>query len=203
MTDFASGYLDPILKKHNAGKTYGLTTDSMFSEIFQGFTEIGSALETLALTEKLLRLAPPRSKSVDKDSYIKFLVGSYLQEMYILEQRLTAYATKLSRLYRIPSLPSTVQRVVFEPLKGLIITRGAHVHQRRFSDKSLESIATLALFHRAGYKLGENFEFEYKLVQLEWSKRVRKNNQATRRIVDQYCTLLEVVICKDGKVTLP
>ena len=35
-----------------------------------------------------------------KDEYIKFLVGAYLQEVYVLEQRLSAYAKKTSRLYK-------------------------------------------------------------------------------------------------------
>lgn len=203
MADFASGYLDPAWKKKKAGESHELPTDGVFSEIFHGFTEIGGALEALALIEELLGLAPPRSKRVDKDNYIKFLVGSYLQEMYILEQRLTAYAKKLARLYRKPSLPGAVKNVVYEPLEGLINTRGAHVHQRRFSDERLDSVSTLALFRRVGHALGEDLEFEYKMAQLHWKKRVRENNQTTRRIVDQYCAILEVVICKDGKVAFP
>jgi len=203
MADFASDYLDSAWKKREAGESHELLTDGAFSDIFYGFTEIGSALETLALTENLLSLAPPRSKRVDKDSYIKFLVGSYLQEMYILEQRLTAYATKLSRIYRNKSLLGAVKRVVYEPLEGLINTRGAHVHQRRFSDERLDSVSTLALFRRVGHELGEDLELEYKLAQLYWSKRVRENNLTTRRIVDQYCVLLEAMIWKNGKVKLP
>lgn len=203
MVDFASGYLDPAWKKRKAGENHELPTDTTFVEIFRGFTEIGDALDALALTEDLLRLAPPRSKRIDRDSYLKFLVGSYLQEMYILEQRLTAYAKKLSRLYRRPSLPAAVRRVVFEPLQGLINTRGSHVHQRRFTDESLDRVSTVALFRRAHHELGEDLEFEYKRVQLDWRKRVSKNNNAMRRIVDQYCALVAAVVCHDGKVTLP
>ena len=203
MTEFASDYLDPVWKKRKAGESHRLPTDGTFLDIFHGFTEIGSALETLALTEELLHLAPPRSKRVDKDSYLKFLVGSYLQEMYILEQRLTAYAKKLSRLYRSPSLPDRVRPVIYEPLEGLIKTRGEHVHQRRFSDERLDYVSSLAFFRRLGHELGEDLEIEYELAQREWRKRVRENNRETRRIVNQYCALLEVVICKDGKVTMP
>jgi hypothetical protein len=203
MADFAAGYVDPAWKKQKAGERHELPTDGVFWEIFNGFTEIGNALDALALVEILLRLAPPRSKRVDKDSYIKFLVGSYLQEMYILEQRLTAYATKLSRLYRKPSLPKAVRGVVFEPLEGLIGTRGAHVHQRRFSDEHLDSVTTFALFKRVGHELGDDLEFEYMRAQRQWGKRVKDNNLATRRIVDQYCALLEAVLCKHGKITFP
>ena len=203
MADFASSYLDPAWKKRKAGESHELPTDTAFSGIFQGFTEIGSALDALKLIEELFRLAPPRSKRIDKDQYLKFLVGSYLQEMYILEQRLAAYATKMSRLYGHRSLPSSVNRVVYEPLKGLIDTRGTHVHQQRFSDERLDSVSTLAFFRRVGHALGEDLELEYKVAQLYWRKRVRENNQFMRRIVNQYCSVLEVVICRNGKVTLP
>jgi hypothetical protein len=113
MADFASAYLGPAWERKKAGQEHALPTDTQFSEIFYGFSEIGSALDALKLTEELLRLAPPRSKRIDKDSYLKFLVGSYLQELYILEQRLTAYAKKISRIYRTPSLPSAVRRIVY------------------------------------------------------------------------------------------
>ena len=203
MADFSSGYLNPAWQKKKSEESHELPTDGAFFDIFHGFNEVTSALEALKLLEELLSLAPPRSKRVDKDSYLKFLVGSYLQEMYILEQRLTAYAKKLSRLYRNASLPRMVNDVVYQPLKGLISTRGAHVHERRFSDELLDSVSTLALFRQVGHEIGEDLEFEYKLAQRDWSKRVRENNQSTRLIVDQYCTLLEAVICKDGKITLP
>lgn len=203
MADFASGYLGPAWEKKKNGERHELPTDIQFSEIFYGFTEIGSALEALTLIEKLLSLAPPRSKRIDKDSYLKLLVGSYLQELYILEQRLTAYAKKISRLYDKPSLPPAVRRVVYEPLEGIINTRGAHVHQRRFTDERLDMVSTLALFRRAGHQLGDDLEFEYKLAQLQWSKRVKKNNKATRTLIDQYCTLLNDVVCSDGKIVLP
>lgn len=203
MADFASDYLGPAWEKKKAGESYELPTDVQFSEIFEGFTEIGSALEALTLTQELLRLASPRSKRIDKDSYLKFLVGSYLQELYILEQRLTAYAKKISRLYNKPSLPAAVRRVVYEPLEGIINTRGAHVHQRRFTDECLGMVSTIALFRRAGHQLGDDLEFEYKLAQSQWSKRVKENNKATRALIDQYCTLLNDAICSDGKIVLP
>src|SRR5688572_7918339 len=104
--------------------------------------------------------------------------------MYILEQRLTAYAKKISRLYRNPALLSAVRRVVYEPLEGIINARGAHVHRRRFTDE----------------RLGDDLEFEYQIAQREWKKRIKANNQTTRKIIDQYFKLLQVVMCENGKI---
>ena len=82
-------------------------------------------------------------------------------------------------------------------------TRGAHVHDSRYTDKRIDSVSTLALFRRLGHKLGEDLEFEYKLAQLEWRKIVKQNNHVVRTIVNQYCKILMPVICKDGKICFP
>lgn len=201
MADFAADYLNPAIEGRNGVKK--LKTDEEFSAIFYGFTEIGEALDALKLVQQLIQIAPPRSKHIDKDSYLKFLVGSYLQEMYILEQRLTAYAKKLSRLYEHPLLPSLVHSVVFEPLQGIISVRGAHVHQSRFTDKNLDLVSTMALFKRAGHALGEDLDIEYKFAQWNWSKRVKENNKKTYDIINSYSKIIAAAICKNGAVCLP
>ncbi|BCK88443.1 hypothetical protein MIZ01_2247 [Sideroxyarcus emersonii] len=203
MADFASAYLDSAYKKKKAGEKFELPTDGHFLTVFYGFTEIQSTLDALALTETLIGLAPPRSKHIDKDCYLKFLVGAYLQEVYILEQRLTTYAKKLSRLYRKPALPPAVRKVVYEPLQGIISTRGSHVHNRRYSDETLDMVSTTALFRRLKHQLGEDLEFDYKVAQSNWKKQINANNKTTRKIIDMYCELLQVVICKNDKIVLP
>jgi hypothetical protein len=203
MADFASAYLEPAFKVKKSGSSLERPTDSQFSTIFYGFTEISSTLDALFLTEKLVGLAPPRSKGINKDEYIKFLVGAYLQEVYILEQRLSAYAKKISRLYRMPSLPSMIKKIVYEPLEAIITTRGSHVHAQRYSDKDLDMVSTTALFHRLKHELGTDLDIDYYFAQQEWKKRIKKNNAVTRKIVDQYFKVLHSIICVDGVISFP
>jgi hypothetical protein len=131
------------------------------------------------------------------------LWGAYLQEIYILEQRLTAYANKISRLYRLPDLPRIVKKMVYEPLEGIIKTRGLHVHATRYSDERLDMLSTLALFRSVGDELGENLEVGYKVAQIEWKKHVKRNDKDIRAIVDGYCDILLAVICVDGQLVFP
>lgn len=203
MADFASNYLDPAWKKERAGQPYQLPTDAAFTDIFHGFTEINSTIDAIELIEVLLRSAPPRSRKLKKDVYISFLIGAYLQEIYILEQRLTAYAKKISRLYDSKFLPVAVQQVVFKPLEGIINTRGAHVHQRRFSDKSLDMVSALALFRRLEHEMGDDLEVVYKTTQLEWMSRFKVNAEAIREIVNGFCRLLKSIICNNEIIVLP
>ena len=203
MVDFSSDYLQVAHKKNKAGENPRLPTDDAFYAILNGFTEIKEAIETLELTETIIGINPPRSKKIDKDSYLKFLVGAYLQEMYILEQRLSAFGTKVARLYSTPRLPQLVQEVVYLPLKSIINARGAHVHAKRFSDEHLNVVSTLALFQRIGHELGEDLDFEFRLAQREWKNRIKNNNKATKLVVNQYFKILHSVLCRNGKIVFP
>lgn len=203
MADFAADYLNPVVEAKKAGNTLQRPEDATFSTIFQGFTEISAALDTLKLSSKLIALAPPRSKIIRKDDYLKFLVGAYLQEMYILEQRLSSYAKKISRLYQIPTLPAFVQKLVYQPLEGLITTRGAHVHSQRYSDEQLDRLSRTALFESVGHQLGEDLWFDYKWAQHHWVARVKKNNDAMLQIVDRYFDVMYDVVSANGKVSWP
>src|SRR5699024_4261032 len=92
MADFSSAHIDPLVKAKQSDADRSRAVDENFSAVFFGFTEIIDTLDALEMCEKLVGVAPPRSKHVESDKYLKFLVGAYLQEMYILEQRMTAYA---------------------------------------------------------------------------------------------------------------
>jgi hypothetical protein len=113
MADFAADYLRPLREAEKRGEKLVRPTDSAFENVFFGFMEISDTLDVLALTETLFRLAPP-AKRIKKSQYLQFLIGAYLQEVYILEQRLKAYAKKTARLYKIES-PRELRRL--QPLR--------------------------------------------------------------------------------------
>lgn len=203
MADFASEHLTPVVEARKKGNVLERPNDAAFSTIFQGFIEISVTLDAMHLSGKLIGLAPPRAKSIKKDEYIKFLVGAYLQEIYILEQRLSAYAKKISRLYKITTLPALVQKLVYLPLEQIISARGAHVHSQRYSDEKLDRLSRTALFESVGHELGEDLWFDYKLAQLEWTGRVKRNRESISKIVDCYFDLLHKVVCANGSVSWP
>ena len=120
MADFAAEYIKPMVEAKQAGSELERTTDKAFRDIFFGYTEITATLDAIDLVEILISVSPPRSKRVIKDDYIKFLVGSHLHEIYMLEQRMTAYATKISRLYKNADLSSMVKAIVHEVTRKFV-----------------------------------------------------------------------------------
>jgi hypothetical protein len=203
MADFSAAYLDPVHKSMKSGPKLERPTDKAFEAIFRGYLEVSESLDSLALAERLIGLAPPRANGVPKDKYLSFLVAAYLQDIYILEQRMSAYATKLSRLYKMPALPSLVEKIVYQPLENIIKARGDHVHTRRYADEYLSAVGTYALFRRVGHELGRHLDDEYRTAQLHWKKLAKKNNIEIKRIVERYFKVIKAVLLIDGKVKFP
>ncbi len=202
MATFANAYVRPSYEARKRGEQFVRPTDSAFAIVFFGFTEISSTLDALTLAETLIGHAPPSTKRVKKSEYLRFLIGAYFQEIYILEQRLTAYAKKIARLYKI-----TEQALLLESIQstfgGIIKTRGAHVHSNRFSDEGLDLLTGLEL---VGDLRGEpKFEadFDYSHVQADWSKRVKTNNIATCKLIDVYCDHFFSYLTRDEAIFLP
>jgi hypothetical protein len=203
MAEFAGAYVKPSWEAKKRGETFNRATDPAFETVFYGFTEITNALEALNLTEALIGLAAPRSKRVMKDEYLKFLVGAYLQEVYILEQRLSSYAKKLCRLYKLSGELPMLLESVHSALSGIVLTRGSHVHQQRFSDQKLEILSSLALISKFKEEFTDDLHFEYKLAQSHWRKTVKANNEATRVLLDCYFDILFPQMSKSGTFVLP
>ena len=203
MAEFAAAYTKPAWDAKKRGERHARPTDSAFSSVFYGFTEISNTLDALALTETLIGLAAPRSKRVRKDEYLKFLIGAYLQEVYILEQRLTAYTKRISRLYRITGNISSLLGIIQNTFGGITHTRGSHVHSQRFSDQKLDLLSGLALISTVKDEFTFDMHFEYTLVQREWRRTVRENNAATRTFMDYYCDQLYPHVSRAGQIFLP
>lgn len=203
VSDLSCEYINPAWEAKKRGKVLNRPTDSAFEALFRGFIEISDTLEALALTETLLGLAAPRSSKVKKDEYLKYLVGAYLQEVYILEQRLTAYAKKMLRLYNHPAHIPALEDSIQSTFGGITRTRGAHVHSQRFTDEMLDMLARTSLVSIFKPEFAEDLHFEYKYVQRQWRKIVKTNNAATRAFLDQYFDELFVLISKSGKFVFP
>jgi hypothetical protein len=101
-----------------------------------GVIEIQRAQATISDARNYLRRFP-RSISANRSDYLAFVVHAYLNEVYVLEQRMCSFVKSLTRaaskgsearrnLERIgPSLLDTVKTA----FAGIRTTRGTHVHQ--------------------------------------------------------------------------
>lgn len=100
--DLSEGKLPPIMaeKRHDA-ITANLSRDQqLLAEIFWGSVEMWESHEALRDIETYLSRNPYSRLGVDKHRYLRYHVTNYLNEVYILQERLQAFTTGLLRKYR-------------------------------------------------------------------------------------------------------
>lgn len=210
MADWAAQVLGPHTDKIAAGESIDFDGKDDFEVIFRGFMEITDTYEALEFSAKLLSVASPRSKKIAKEKYIRFVVNTYLQDVYILKERLNAYATKIKRMHdrmgRSGLTEAHIQPLftpVKEQLQGLVDVRGAHVHQTRFSDERLSEASSFELLVQFDSKFEFYYERTVTQAKREWRKRIESNNKATKKILNEYFGGLLQVVAENDEVITP
>jgi len=200
---FMAEYMAPILKPHVKGEHITRPTDHVAEELLYGFGEITEAIDNLEMIKELTRLAPPRSKRIRPDAYLKLQISSYLQEIYILDQRLRSHAAKMCRYYRSNPTKVACDELVQAAFQGILQTRGSHVHVSRYWDKEINYLQMVHLASQFELSLRADAAFEYKFVRLRWSTKMKENHKALIALLDQYFSLMHEMITKNGQIFLP
>jgi hypothetical protein len=210
MANWATETLGPHKDSIVAGETVELKNQDFFHMIFRGFTEITDTFEALEFSATLLSVASPRSKKVAKEKYIRFVVNTYLQDVYILKERLNTYATKIKRAHKRMGRTELVEAHVeplFESVKTklqeLVNVRGGHVHQERFRDERLSEASSLEFL----VQFDDRFEFYYERTatqaKRDWHDRIVSNNKATKVILNDYFGGMLRVVAESDRVITP
>jgi hypothetical protein len=123
MVEWGKRLLEPHMDTIMAGKSFENSQEQLLDTIFHGFIDISDTYEALVLSETLVSVAPPRSKKIEHDKYIKYVVNTYLQDVYILKERLNSYATKIKRIHNENGRENlTIEHIepLFEIVKKLL-----------------------------------------------------------------------------------
>lgn len=202
MSQVAGACIDGAAESIVAGRDQDRSLVAAAEVLLHGFQEIEHALQATELLEALVGSPAPRSATVSKHAYLKFLIGAYLQEVYILECRLTAYATKVRRVYtRVDE--KAVSQMVREALGETVRLRGKHVHEKRQEDRRIDYLLGAASVAEVVPGLEAIVDAEYRKVRSEWRGQVKRGNAATRELLERYFAHLLAGVVKDGAVVLP
>lgn len=157
-----------------------LNQDQFFlSTVFYYFIEINNSYHALLDITAYLNSYPYRNKKTSKTRYLKYHIENYINEVYILKERLKTFFIKVERSYTKTKLHSLFQSIqennmkyISNVLKRIIDSRGLHVHQSRFEDEDLERLSTFELLLNSN-----DIEFREKIRTIYDSetKRVRKD----------------------------
>ena len=182
----------------------------IINKITLGFGEIDDTVEILRRINRYMKRLPRNESYEGKIGFISFHVSGYFNEIYILQQRLDGYLTTISRIFRKNHLMLEIRpeldKLVNDSFKGILLTRGGHVHKKRFDEDDLGRLRFLSLL--CSDSTNASFESTYRMAlrkyRRKWDEIIRKNNSELSKLLDIYFSaLLAIVINNDGSWNLP
>jgi hypothetical protein len=186
--------------------------EQAFSKIWRGYVEIEESFEALGDIAMYIKHFPPKKVAVSKTRFLRLHVGNYLNEVYILKERLATYYKVVSRIYRNdPRLPAIKQmnslgKKLLSSFDNVIAIRGAHVHQTRYEDNDLNRLSMLELLlqDESPSMAHVLYPTAIRETRKKWVETITRNNKEIARVLDIYFGALHLIIFDEqGKLISP
>ena len=213
MADFIPKFMEPIVNQKLEDPDFFSTQSSMEFIIFNGFSEISNSLDTLRLIELFIKTNPPEENGINYSNYLTYHVHNYLQEMYILKERLKTYATKIQRKYAkaideesVTKIIESLMKIITESLGNITGDggiRNLHVHAKRFADDELNWLSSTTFLAALNDEFKIHSTTAYKSAKNKWQKTIENNNSELNKLIDLYFNTIYSIISVDDKVVLP
>lgn len=176
--------------------------ESHVRKISFGWAEIDTSF--LALKDIPRHLSHPshRPASVSSVRFLQYHFENWLQEVYVLQQRLNRFLTTIERAYRKDDIYKKhlasihiLAQAVNKSFEGIVNIRGGHVRSERFQDSDLKRLRTLELLAKFGKSPFPGI-FRGALRRILKQKRdtIRINNRAIQKALDVYFDALDPIL---------
>lgn len=184
-------------------------------KLFHPVSEIFSSVESLENISIYVGSFPYKNKDISRLEYFKYHIENYLNEIYILKNRLIAYLKLLERSYKncnrtqdISSALRPQYEIVSNALSGYVDVRGSHVHELRYSDADIDRLSTLNLLSNSREEsLSEvflsQFIAEYRKTRKKWVGKIKQDIEEINKLLDGYFSAIIQAICTDGTIIYP
>jgi len=188
--------------------------EKLLHKVLSGFNEIDASFEVLNDVPIYMKRFPPSNSAASKVRFLKYHIGSYLNENYILRERLVAYQKVVTRMYknarRLREMRKQVEglKALVSSLDGIVATRGERVHQKRYHDDDFERLDFFESMATEDDPLlslmGQFYPLALRDYRKKWLKIISDNNEQIRKILDVYFEILyDIVFDKNGKFIDP
>jgi hypothetical protein len=179
-------------------------------------SEIRTSIDTMKDIEFYAGRFPYRKTKIAKHRHLQFHVEAYLNELYILRERLTQFLKFIERQHRRdPRLPQieaackVLKDFVIEAMKKGIAIRSSHVHQWRLSDTQLDRLNGISLYtEMPNRKIRKAFmafyESEYRQIRRRWCEWMADGTARAQELVDSYFDeVFKLIFTPRGRLVYP
>ena len=184
------------------------------NKLFRPMAEIMYTVETIEEISKYVRVFPHRKQNLSRLNYLKYHVSNYLNEIYILKNRLIAYITSIQRAYakshhtrNASKAIEPLFKLISEVFKAYIDIRGSHVHEKRNSNKEFSRLSTLELLSRSNDEFGvimsEIYMKSFREIRKTWILKMEKDVKAIHLLLEIYFSTLKDIIFPENHLHVP
>jgi hypothetical protein len=186
------------------------------NKLFRPMSEIFSTMGAIENIAIYMNTFPYDRYKVSKLSYLRYHVENFLNEIYILEERLEAYLKIIERAYKkepysnnIKDILEKTQKDIIKALEKAVCIRHPHIHQHRYTDSDLDHLAILELFSK--YERTNQpfwckrsfFDQAYKKVRNKKVKTFKGIIESLEVLLESYFKVMLQVVSKDEKIVYP
>lgn len=199
------------------GKVKTLNRSQRRSEGFRArmynlMLEVNSTVDMLEDIPIYLKRFPFSKDQISKLNYLRHHIEFYLNQIYILQERIKIYLTFIERSYNksetkhISETASKLRKNVCDCLDNLTSIRGSHVHIEQYDDSDLHRLTAIEVFVKYGEmpEMQEQFDILFKKTRRKWVKIVVESVTIVENILDacfgELATLLD---SGNGQLLLP
>jgi hypothetical protein len=185
--------------------------DEVFVQrLMDQFAEIHDSYDRLRDVELYVGRFPfPRTR-VDKVRFLRFTVEAWLHELYMLRERLYAFAKAVQRAYRRDSrakqavnAAAAMRTVAQHALDAVVHARDAHVHESRFVDADIRQLTLLSVMARREPEHTWLFEVRYAEIRKQKREWVTRNNDSIEHMLNDYFAVVLVFVFDPAGKLLP
>ena len=214
IADFSSEFITPFYKKMQENNEMYIEQTSIEFQIFKGYSEISTSYDTLLLIEKFIETNPPSSEGINYSNYLNYHIHNYLQEMFILKDRLDRYLKLITEQYRAEDnqiLLEDIKINLLKFVKSVFQTfttfetgvRSKHVHYERFLDEEMKRLSSTIFLAQFQDKFKIESVKAYEDTKNKWHDLIQNNNAELLKLFDIYFNTLFHIMTIDGKIHLP
>jgi len=180
--------------------------------------EIYGMYESLLDSEVYICRFPYSKTRITKSRHLQHVFANYLNNVYILKERLKNFLKLLEDVYAVNEQRKNVKRIT-QPLftsnsrffDDFVSVRGIHVHTESYSDSELDRLGVIENFVSDGRLELETrqhwktyFETQFKNIRKEKTEVISTNNKNVQNLLEDFFTkIYSIVIDEDEYVRIP
>ena len=184
-----------------------MTREQTFAvKMFKDIAEIHTCIERLKDFETYVSRFPFQRTRVTRDAYLQMVVEGHLHELYLLRERLIAFATRIARAYKkdpdskkVSRVAEVLEQFVLEALGRFTNVRGRHVHVRRYTHSDIDRLRPISVLEKGpDDDIKKAVRYIKRHATTESHNRLkaqaRKWNKIAAQVLEEYCKLASAVV---------